>query len=410
MSTRIALGLEFNGSPAPRSLMDALQAVQVSCGDSAPSTFSLTFHDERGQGSSDFALFSDENLQPWVRVEVSVEVNGVSNVLIDGYNTGRQLAPAYGPTGTSFTVSGEDASVKMNMIELSLDYPSMGDFLIAEFILAKYILFRVLPDAQITVADAIPFAYVPQQNGTDRVYLQQLAQKHGYRFYLEPGPTKGWSKAYWGPPVLDSAPQTTLTVDMGPFTNVESIQFGENLLAPTIAYGMVPQTTLPPPVPQRLPVGAFASTRSPALAADPVMGSYGDLVTELVTNPLGALKDLLELHTRGSLFQTTNLGPAQDQSLGFLEALPAAAGIVNDSTDEVLTAKGKLDTVRYGAVLGSPGIVAVRGAGYSCDGLYYVKSVDHSISTRQGAWSYTQDFTLTREGMGSTISEVSDGD
>lgn len=408
MSTRVALSLEFNGDPAPRSLIDALQAVQVTCGDQAPSTFSLTFHDERGPSGNDFPLLQSGYLQPWVRVEINVEVNGESSTLINGYITGRQLAPGFGPGGTSVTVSGEDASVKMNMIELSLDYPSMGDFLIAEFILAKYALFRVIPDAKFTLADAIPFAYVPQQNSTDRVYLQQLAQKHGYRFYVKPAEMKGWSKAYWGPPDLSAPPQTTLTVDMGPITNVETIQFGENLLAPTITYGMVPQTTLPPPVPQRLPVGAFASTRSPPMATDPAMGSYGDLVLEIATNPLGALKDLLELHTRGSLFQTTNLGPAQDQSLGFLEALPAAAGITNDSTDEVLTAQGRLDTTRYGAVLMAPGVVAVRGAGNSCDGLYYVKQVQHSISTRQGSWSYTQDFNLTREGTGSTISEIPD--
>jgi hypothetical protein len=294
------------------------------------------------------------------------------------------------------------------MIEISFDYPHMGDFLIVEAVLAKYLVFKILPDAQPSLADIVPFSFVPQQNGTDRSYLQDLATKHGYRFYVTPGPGKGWNKAYWGPPDLGATPQTALTVDMGPLTNVESIQFGENVLAPTITYGMVPQTTIPPPVPQRLPVGAFASTRSPALAADPVLGSYSDSIVELFADPITALSKLLELQVRGSLFQTTNLGPAQDQSLGILQALPTAAGLTNDSTDEVLTAQGRLTTSRYGAVLNAPGVVTVRGAGYDCDGLYYVKEVQHSIDTRPGSWDYTQDFTLTREGTGSTIKEVPD--
>ena len=47
-------------------------------------------------------------------------------------------------------------------------------------------------------------------------------------------------------------------------------------------------------------------------------------------------------------------------------------------------------------------MVAVRGIGYSYNGIYYVQKVKHTIS--RGV--YTQDFTLTREGLGSTITEV----
>ena len=38
----------------------------------------------------------------------------------------------------------------------------------------------------------------------------------------------------------------------------------------------------------------------------------------------------------------------------------------------------------------------LRGAGYTHDGSYYVKSVTHNISKGQ----YKQSFTLTREGVG----------
>jgi hypothetical protein len=66
------------------------------------------------------------------------------------------------------------------------------------------------------------------------------------------------------------------------------------------------------------------------------------------------------------------------------------------STDNVITVSGELDATRYAALLKPRGLVGLRGAGFSFDGFYYVKSVTHTI--RQG--DYTQSFTLTREGLG----------
>jgi hypothetical protein len=45
----------------------------------------------------------------------------------------------------------------------------------------------------------------------------------------------------------------------------------------------------------------------------------------------------------------------------------------------------------------------VRGAGQYYDGNYYVKSVTHNIKRGE----YKQNFTLTRGGIGSSVSSVS---
>ena len=47
-------------------------------------------------------------------------------------------------------------------------------------------------------------------------------------------------------------------------------------------------------------------------------------------------------------------------------------------------------------------LVGVRGAGVAFDGLYFVKTVTHKISRG----SYTQDFTLVRNGLVSTLPKV----
>ena len=88
-----------------------------------------------------------------------------------------------------------------------------------------------------------------------------------------------------------------------------------------------------------------------------------------------------------------------EQGSGALDATEAGAraqGITDKSVDNVATAQGELDGLQYGGVLKPRGIVGVRGAGFTHDGRYYVKSVSHSISKGQ----YKQRFSLTREGTG----------
>ena len=51
---------------------------------------------------------------------------------------------------------------------------------------------------------------------------------------------------------------------------------------------------------------------------------------------------------------------------------------------------------------GIAGIVGLRGAGYSYDGYYYVKSVGHTINRKE----YKQSFSLAREGTGSLTQRV----
>ena len=73
-----------------------------------------------------------------------------------------------------------------------------------------------------------------------------------------------------------------------------------------------------------------------------------------------------------------------------------------DSSVDAVTAEGELDALRYGDLLQPRGLVGVRGAGFSYDGLWYVKRVTHNIRKEE----YKQGFTLAREGEGSTVPVV----
>jgi len=84
--------------------------------------------------------------------------------------------------------------------------------------------------------------------------------------------------------------------------------------------------------------------------------------------------------------------------LTYTQAFSRAQGRVDAAADNV-TLTGQVDVARYGAVLRPRGLVGVRGAGYLHDGLYYVTSVSHSLAPG----TYTQSFSLEREGVGSTV-------
>lgn len=381
-SVQLGLRLGDTAQPAPLGLMQALQGVEVTQTDEAPSRFQLTFHTEvAGTGALDYAVVQSPLLAPATRVVITAAVNAAAQVLIDGFITRQQLMPSDRPGGSKFAVLGEDVSVKMDMIQISLEYPAMSDALIAAAVLAKYIpLYGVLPNVIPSVTDVIPFGYVPQQNGTDREYLKQLAQQNGNVFYIQPGASPGENFAYWGPPDYSGTPQPPLNVNLGPFTNVSSLLFSYDTLAPYFVYGYVMETSVDPYVP--IPILTVGSSRFPPLATQPALSPA----------------NLLTLSTRKNLWQDLGMDPVKSEV--------TAQGMTDLSTDAAVTAQGELDVAIYGGVLTAPGLVGVRGAGTNYDGIYYVKEVQHQVTAKTGDWNYRQSFTLTREGLGSTVQQL----
>lgn len=361
-------------TPAPRSVTEKLESVEITCNDDSPNAFQLHFHADRMLGSSpDFALLSCGLLQPWNRVIVGVTLNNAFKILIDGFITHHELAHDKQFSASTLTVTGEDVSILMDRLEISFEYPQMGDSIIALAILAKYAMIGIIPQVVETPAELIPtiIERVPQQNATDRAYLNQLAAPYGYRFCVTPGPEPMMNSAYWGPPVNTGTVQPALSMDVGSATNIEKVNFQLDSLAPIQMYGMVQDTETE----EDFPLATFASTRLPPLATDPAFKPEG-------------------------LLQRRNT--YTDPRYGYLEAMVDAQAQTDVSTDAVVTAQGEVDTLRYGSVLDVPGLVDVRGAGQSYDGRYRVKAVTHSIARG----SYKQAFTLAREGTGSTISVV----
>ena len=355
--------------PAPATLVEAIKSVQVTHKDEGRSGFQITF--EMGKSGPvdflDYPLLLNPLIRPFSRVVLTVIFNAIPRVLIDGIITNRQMSPGSEPGAATLTLTGEDVSVMMDMKKERVEHPAQDETLIANKIIVKYLQYGLIPMVipPLVIDPPIPIERTPVQQDTDLGYLNTMAAKHGYTFYVIPGPAPLSNMAYWGPPQRLGIPQRALSINMGPQTNVESINFQYNGLAPTIVSDEIQDRLTN----QKMPVQTFVSTRIP-LVSQPAL-------------PLNLP------NVRSTTLDNTS-------GLNIMQAMAKAQGITDKSVDNVVTASGELDALNYGDLLQPRNLVGLRGAGYTHDGIYYVKSVTHNISPGK----YKQNFNLTREGDG----------
>ncbi len=355
-------------SPVPAAFAEALESVSVTHDDEGHSGFQITFQAGRSglPDLLDYPLLRSPLLKPFNRVLLLVRFAIKPLVLMDGVITDLQLSPGADPGTGTLTVTGEDVSVMMDLEERPVEHPGQNDKLVAEKIILSYPQYGLKPETATPPAldTPPPTERTPNQVCTDLAHLRKMAKRHGFLFYVTPGPEPGFNTAHWGPPVRLDLPQRALSANMGPATNVESISFDYDAQAPTLANGML----LDPFTNKKLKFQTMAGTRLP-------LARQAAIITQ---------KAVRRRWFTGSVGST------------FTQALARAQGATNASTDNTVTASGELDAVRYGDLLRPRGLVGVRGVGFSFDGTYYVKSVTHNIQRGQ----YRQSFALTREGIG----------
>ena len=349
--------------PVPQPVTDALMSVQVTTTDGQRSGFQLTFAVSK-KSLINTTLLPAGFFDPLVRVVIVATVNGVPDVLMDGVITHQEITPSSVPGQSTLTITGEDLTVLMGLVDLSgIPYPDISDALIVEIVLAKYALFGVIPLAiPGLLTDILNIAErIAIQRGTDLDYVQLLAKENSYVFYLIPGPAPGASVAYWGPRIKVGVPQPALSINMDADTNVESLSFSFD--------GMSGEQLL-------------------LYILDPVTGEVDLLIPvpdfSILQPPL-ALKSAPKLKVN-VVEGTSKLTLVKAALLGLSEA---------SSASQAVKGNGQLDVVRYGHVLKARQLVGVRGVGLAYDGLYYVESVTHDIKRGE----YKQSFTLSRDGL-----------
>ncbi len=353
--------------PAPQSVIDALISVQVNSSNERTG-FQLTFSLSKNSPLLTTMLPAGYFDPITTRVMIIVTLGGLPNVLMDGMVTRQELALSSDPGKSTLTITGEDLSVLMNVIEISRSYPAMPEVAQIYTILAPYAAFGIVP---VVIPPGIisvrtPLGGYDVQVATDLDHIKRLASNCGYVFYVEPGPAPGSSIAYFGPDIRIPNPQPALTINMDAETNVESLSFSLDGLAKKIIVAfVVEQCRIPIPI----PVPNFNIFRPP-LGARPTPPAKLEYSRDLAT-----------------------LSPS--------EAAKRILGMLASSSDAI-SGNGSLDVLRYGRILRSRQLVGVRGAGLAYDGMYYVNSVTHNIKRGE----YKQSLTLSRDGLISQTPKV----
>lgn len=361
--------------PLPEPVMSRLRSVKVTETDTERSAFTLVFDAGRSGplAALDVPLMAGGAIAPGLRVNVTVWFGAWPAVLVDGIVSDIRLTPGEGSGSATLTVTGDDISVLLDRNAVDRQHVTPTDYLTVLAVLAPYAAQGVLPLVipPLDVDARLPIEGVTTQQATDLRFVTALAERHGYVAYTIPGPAPGMSTFYWGPPIRAGIPQPALSVDLGEETNVSTPPtFRADATAPVTATGTVQD----PRTGSTLPVRSFASLRIP-LAALPLRLLNGAATRTETVRASGAAA-------------TTAMARAQ--------------AAVDRSDDAAVTGEGALDAARYGSILRPRGLVGLRGAGWSHDGLWYVRKVEHEI----GPGGYQQKFTIAREGYGATVPMV----
>jgi hypothetical protein len=356
--------------PVPKIVMDALTDISVTTASGASSGFQLTFTLSNQSPLQTIFLLTSGAPIKLLRVIIMVTINGTPDILIDGVVTNHEINPGKDSQHSILTMSGNDLTQVMDYQDFTgIPYPAMPAEARIALILAKYAVFGIVPEIipSVFIDVPLPTETIPQQISTDLKYIQYLADKVGYVFYLIPGPSPVANIAYWGPDIKLGIPQPALNINMDAYTNVESLSFNfdnKSRVLPVInILNKETKIAIPIPVPDITPL-------SPPLGLIPPL-----------PNDIKPIRGLAKY------------SPLQAIAMGLAKASDSA---------EAVTGTGSLDVLRYGRILKARALVGVRGAGLAFDGLYYVKSVTHKIKRGE----YKQDFKLTRNGLVSTVSTV----
>lgn len=355
--------------PVPKAIIDALTSVQVKTSAGEPSGFQLSFTFSSKSPLNTLLLLLGQ-VGPFIRVIIMVTVNGTRHVLMDGVIAHQQVSPNVESGQSTLSITGIDLTGVMGLIDFTgIPYPCMPAEARVALIVAKYAIFGMIPLVipSVFFDVPIPTVRIPVHQGTDLAYINQLATEVGYVFYIEPGPVPGANIAYWGPEIKVGVPQPALNINMDAHTNVDALSFSFNGANKTMPIVFIQNEETRVPIPIPIP---DISPFNPPLGMIPAIPVHFPMMRD-----------------------TANLNPVQAIARGVAEA---------SRTSDSVSGNGSLNVLRYGHVLKARSLVGVRGAGDAFNGLYYVKSVTHKIQRGE----YKQDFSLTRNGLLSTIPRV----
>jgi phage protein D len=368
VSTSITHALTIAGSPASADLLNAIQLIEMEDHAELADMLRLRISCAVKPGGSAWTIVDDGLFDRLTNVKLAVTVgSGPAKPLFDGYVIENDIEFSNNPTGSAFTVVAMDPSILMHLEERVKSWPNMAasDVASAIFSAAEHGFTPVVKSTGYTPHED---DHTLIQRGTDIQFLQQLADANGYECFIDLNDSTGAVEGHFHPPQTDEDPQVTLSVNMGPATNVNQFRARFDMLGPTTAAAAV--------------LDYEQKSKEPGQAAS---------TSQTV---LGSTEATASQRPRKVLLSSLGMGQSAE--------VQRYAQAVVDRSSWAISAEGEAATAALGSILRAKQPVMVRGVGRQFSGRYYVYKVVHLI-TSDG--TYVQRFTLRRNALGLTGQE-----
>ncbi len=346
--------LEFKGKRST-DIGENMLGLEVECDDQLASMFKIRLPMKPKKGGS-LTYLDNERLKVWNHVSIKVGFDMKTRSLFYGYITHVKPHIDPDPTQCVLEVWGIDKSILMDRAEVLKAWENQKDSDIAIQILRNYAFEYKVENTKV-VHDKKVSTIV--QRETDMQFLKRLAQRNGFRCYVED------MKVYFHKPNLKQDRQA-----------VVAFKFGEESVLRRFS----------------VEVNGLSSTG--------VRMCQMDRLNKKVINVSVGKSNQHLLGTVGpSSFHPPHtprpgVYVGMNAATGEAEMEKLCSGMVEES-EWFVSAEGEIAANKFGEILKPGTIVIVSGVGATYSGYYYVSHVTHSFSPA----GYVQHFKAKRNAL-----------
>jgi hypothetical protein len=283
---------------------------------------------------------ADSRLDPGSEISILVPTDNGPHCLVKGPVTGQRVHLQHGGAGTTLEVQGMDNSITMGREAKSQVWAGLKDSDAVAAILGNY---GFIPDVEATDAGHYEDKHALIQRNSDLQFVQQLARRNGYLFWLSCDES-GVQSAHFKRPPLDNISGLELIINLESH-NLETFDIEWDVERPTSVEALQLDLNTLNDID-----GGVGQTPQTLLAANGLATITGDTRSQLLTAPSDDAGDL-QARGEGALIESD----------WFIRARCT-------TTLEVLR-----DLVRAHSV------ITVRGAGRRHSGNYWVSQTEHII-------------------------------
>ena len=173
----LGIAIAVSGLPDPELGEAAWVEVYERMGETT--TYRIRYDIDISEG--DLPMLLDDRVGPGSDLSVIAPVDGRINCLVKGPVTGQQVHLKHGGTGSFIEVSGADTSITMDRETKTTLWSDLTDSAAVTTILGQY---GYIPDVTSTSAGHFQLKHTLVQRDTDLQFVQRLARRNGFLFWI----------------------------------------------------------------------------------------------------------------------------------------------------------------------------------------------------------------------------------